>query len=594
MWRSIVVPPSPWLYNYLGLDDLYKQRLQINGLHYYAEYSKENTEWGVRTELLSLDSCVSTDIRQADYYYDGKGQLTTLRYDWYDTDYTYDNLGRLIGRETDEIYGGKAVKESYEYKTYVKGNDTYTSKALVKIDDQTYYNRDRTTVYDENGYVSQIGYNGNTFSYTYDTLGRLTSETQDYETTSYTYDEYNNVQKTGLTYTNGKLTAVNGQEIEYDAMGNPTTYKGNVFIWEQGRKLTGGSMNGKSFSYAYDGNGMRYKKAVNGVTTNYYYDGTQLLMESRNAERIWYVYGATGIEGISYQHEIYYFDKNTLGDVVAIRDDLGNILATYEYDAWGNVKVMDQYGIQQTNPSFIGHINPIRYRGYYYDNETGFYYLQTRYYDPTICRFINADNYELVAQLSSVAGQLNMYAYCGNNPIMYTDETGEFLISTAVLIGAIIGGVIGATAGGIIAYNIASSNGATGWELVGWTALGVVGGGAIGAGIGAAAGYGIGYLAGGTYVNGVGVRAAKLGLRASFKTNKFSHVLKGKHLFDKVLADVTEKSVKNLAGKVLAGGSLIASNPYKLIMEYGDELLELRYVIVDGLVRIGTFFVVGG
>ena len=90
-----------------------------------------------------------------------------------------------------------------------------------------------------------------------------------------------------------------------------------------------------------------------------------------------------------------------------------------------NVKVMDQNGIQQTNSSFIGNINPFRYRGYYYDNETGFYYLQTRYYDPTICRFINADNYELVAQLSSVVGQLNMYAYCGNNPIMYTDETGE-------------------------------------------------------------------------------------------------------------------------------------------------------------------------
>jgi len=88
------------------------------------------------------------------------------------------------------------------------------------------------------------------------------------------------------------------------------------------------------YVFVPDGNGMRYKKTVNGVTTNYYYDGTQLLMESRDAERIWYVYGATGIEGISYQHEIYYFDKNTLGDVVAIRDDLGNILATYEYDAW--------------------------------------------------------------------------------------------------------------------------------------------------------------------------------------------------------------------------------------------------------------------
>ena len=93
-----------------------------------------------------------------------------------------------------------------------------------------------------------------------------------------------------------------------------------------------------------------------------------------------------------------------------------------------------------TSCSFIGNINPIRYRGYYYDNETGFYYLQTRYYDPTICRFINADNYELVAELSYVPGELNMYAYCGNNPIMYTDPTGEFW---NWLIGAAIGAVAG-------------------------------------------------------------------------------------------------------------------------------------------------------
>lgn len=104
-----------------------------------------------------------------------------------------------------------------------------------------------------------------------------------------------------------------------------------------------------------------------------------------------------------------------------------------------NLKVMDEYGIQQTNPSFIGHINPIRYRGYYYDNETGFYYLQTRYYDPTICRFINADNYELVAELSCVAGQLNLYAYANNNPIMLTDESGEGILAAIFTFFAVVG-----------------------------------------------------------------------------------------------------------------------------------------------------------
>ncbi|HBF86449.1 MAG TPA: hypothetical protein DDW54_02080 [Clostridiales bacterium] len=85
-----------------------------------------------------------------------------------------------------------------------------------------------------------------------------------------------------------------------------------------------------------------------------------------------------------HSEEFFYFDKNTLGDIVAIRDSNGNIVATYKYDAWGNITYQS---------GDMSYINPFRYRGYYYDTETGFYYLQTRYYDPTICRFINSDNF---------------------------------------------------------------------------------------------------------------------------------------------------------------------------------------------------------
>ena len=138
---------------------------------------------------------------------------------------------------------------------------------------------------------------------------------------------------------------------------------------------------------------------------------------------------------------------------------------------------MNTYGTVNTSSSFIGNINPFRYRGYYYDTETGFYYLQTRYYDPTICRFINADNYELVAELSSVAGQLNLYAYANNNPIMLTDETGEFAGWTLVLIGVIVG----ALAGGHIAGKEAVNNGKEGWDLAGSIILGITVGAATGA-----------------------------------------------------------------------------------------------------------------
>ena len=112
----------------------------------------------------------------------------------------------------------------------------------------------------------------------------------------------------------------------------------------------------------------------------------------------------------------------------------------------------------------------IRYRGYYYDDETGFYYLQSRYYDPSLCRFISSDQYELTKSLSKIPGQLNLYAYCNNNPIMYTDESGEGII-TALIIGLIIGGiVVGGVYGGLNSSN-------TGWGLVGDIAIGGLKGG---------------------------------------------------------------------------------------------------------------------
>ena len=105
-----------------------------------------------------------------------------------------------------------------------------------------------------------------------------------------------------ILITNNATTYGGAQSLRQVALfvflGNPTTYKGNTFVWEQGRKLVSGSMNGKSFTYDYDGNGMRFEKTVNGVKTNYYYDGSQLLMESKNGSRTWYIYGVTGIEGM--------------------------------------------------------------------------------------------------------------------------------------------------------------------------------------------------------------------------------------------------------------------------------------------------------
>lgn len=137
------------------------------------------------------------------------------------------------------------------------------------------------------------------------------------------------------------------------------------------------------------------------------------------------------------------------GNIVALLDSAGNVVVKYVYDAWGNHAVLDANGNDITDENHIGNLNPFRYRGYFYDTETGLYYLQTRYYDPEVGRFITIDGIEYLDP-ETING-LNLYTYCGNNPVMNVDPSGMVLISLLVAIiagaiaGAIIGGVYGAT-----------------------------------------------------------------------------------------------------------------------------------------------------
>lgn len=200
---------------------------------------------------------------------------------------------------------------------------------------------------------------------------------------------------------------------------------------------SGNIENNKAFSYKYDPSNLRYSKTVNGVETLYYWDDGVLLGERTGDNFIQYIYDADGIAGMRYNGAHYYFEKNLFGDVLRVYSVYGSVVATFKYDSYGN--------ITSSSGSMADKVK-IRYRGYYYDDETGFYYLQSRYYDPSLCRFISADQYELVGVLSQTLGQINLYAYCNNNPIMYTDEEGEsFILSlvAAIFFGALIGGATG-------------------------------------------------------------------------------------------------------------------------------------------------------
>ena len=313
-----------------------------------------------------------------------------------------------------------------------------------------------TYTYDASGNIIEIKKNGATlFRYAYDSLNQLVREDNRYtgksytwkydnagnilnrKTYAYTIDALGTVQNTVIYgYDTGNwgdlLISFNGQSIAYDGIGNPGTWNGNALTW-QGRRL----MSYGSNTYTYNADGIRTSKTVNGVEHIYHLSGTQILdeewIDGNTRHLMVYVYDASGQPiGISHytyngtivSENYYLLVSNIQGDIIGIYDSNGTRVATYVYDAWG--RILSTTG---TGANTIGVYNPFRYRGYYYDTETSLYYLNSRYYDPNICRFINTDIY--INSNGELVG-FNMFAYCINNPVMYHDVFGdkpEYIIS---------------------------------------------------------------------------------------------------------------------------------------------------------------------
>ena len=200
-----------------------------------------------------------------------------------------------------------------------------------------------------------------------------------------------------------------------------------AFTWQNGRQLASVSQNGTTVAtYTYDADGLRTSKTVGETVTEYYWMNGMLYGQKTGEEYIFFLYDENGnVYGFvvknSNSQSYYYYEFNLQGDIIGIINSSGTRAVEYAYGVWGDI-----LSITGTLADTIGQKNPLRCKGYYYDVETGFYYLQSRYYDAEICRFINVDSLNtLFATLFGLTDK-NLFTYCDNNPVTRIDCGGYF------------------------------------------------------------------------------------------------------------------------------------------------------------------------
>jgi len=397
------------------------------------------------------------------YYYDSMNNLTKVR-EGFDgvnrtTTYTYDKDNRVTGvsqSDTSEAYTyddyGRFRKATLTHGENLTLEDIYTYQAPTDATTAMQVYKQTTKIngeesayrytYDANGNITSVNDGTYTTTYVYDSANQLLRENNEKagKTWGWTYDDGGNIRsKKEYAYTTGTpgtaldtteysystsswgdlLISHDGNTIVSDNSGNMLSYGDEkTFTWKHGRELSQMTDGSGTWSFEYNADGLRVYRSNGTTEYKYYYNGDKLSRMVVNGENITFGYDANGTpQYVLYGGNRYFYLTNLQGDVTAIVSVNGNIVVEYTYDAWGNVLSIE--GVRKDN---LGKLNPLRYRGYVYDEETGLYYLQSRYYDPEIGRFINADGYTSTGQ--GFVGN-NMFAYCNNSPVCLVDPTGN-------------------------------------------------------------------------------------------------------------------------------------------------------------------------
>ena len=404
------------------------------------------------------------DILYSYNYNDGVANISYERYNentnFLSINYTYDIYGNITSESINIKYNSllSSITKTSEFE-YDKLSRITMDNSYILGDCPINYEYSQTTGKRTKIYESPITDN----NIIYNLKGRITS----FEGIELSYDNYGNITEIGalkeLIYTRGTLLE---------------TYIDNDYT------------NPKKLSFIYDYNGVRYRKLILDSNDNiiktitYYYHDNKLLFERIHNESdgssttndiiISYIYDDTGIIGAIYKTCKYRYIKNILGDIILIVNDNLDIIAEYNYTAYGLYSTNNLSNSNTIDYEFVEY-NPFTYRSYYHDHESNLYYLINRYYSPEIEMFITPDSFNYLDP-STLYG-LDLYTYCGNNPVMYVDSEGN--IAFCILCGLILGGA-GLIGGGIYSGIKSYDNGRRGWKLIGSIAIGSLIGGALG------------------------------------------------------------------------------------------------------------------
>ena len=353
--------------------------------------------------------------------------------------FTYGTLRHLT--DTDSLLSAMSNgTDSWSYEYDNVGNITKLTSCTKVITYQ--YDELNQLIRENNGVL------GTTVLYTYDAGGNMTSR----KTYAYTEGTPQTLQKNEtLSYrTDGwkdQLVSWNGYRYVYDAGGNPTLLRGVPLTWGEGRRLKRVSLSWGTVDFAYDSDGKRVRKTSGGNITTYYYNGNVLSGLVRKASKdagttgtgttVQFVYDTQGKPFMLRMNgkTDYFYLYNGLGDVTGLVDSSNQVVVRYQYNSWGKVT-----STQDTSGVSLATLNPFRYRKYVYDPETGLYCLGSRYYDPEVGRFVNADDTDVIFAKPQELYHKNLYVYCDNNPVVREDQGGNLwgLLAT-MAVGAVIG-----------------------------------------------------------------------------------------------------------------------------------------------------------